>query len=80
MSIFPGFGGPSAPAPPPPPVAPPPPIERTDPSIAAAKKKLEDSEAKRRGRRGTMLTKSGQNVSGGTLLRPSADDDNSNLG
>jgi hypothetical protein len=27
-----------------------------------------------------MLTKSGQNVSGGTLLRPSADDDNSNLG
>jgi hypothetical protein len=80
MSLFPGFGGGGAPPPPPPPAPPPPPIERTDPAIAAAKKNLEASEAKRRGRRGTMLTKSGQNVSGGTLLRPSADDDNSNLG
>jgi hypothetical protein len=80
MSLFPGFGGPSAPAPPPPPPPPPPPIERDDPSIAAAKKKLEASEAARRGRRGTMLTKSGQNVSGGSILRPSANDDQSTLG
>ena len=80
MSIFPGFGGPSAPAPPPPPPPPPPPIERTDPSIAAAKRKLEESEAKRRGRRGSMLTNSGQNVSGGSILRPSANDDQSTLG
>jgi len=79
MSIFPGFGAPSA-APPPPPPPPPPPIERDDPSIAAAKKKLEASEAARRGRRGTMLTNSGQNVSGGSILRPSANDDQSTLG
>ena len=80
MSIFPGFGSPSAPAPPPPPPPPPPPIERTDPGIAEAKKKLEASEAARRGRRGSMLTQAGQTVTGGSILRPSADDDNTKLG
>ena len=79
MSLFPGFGG-SMPAPPPPPPPPPPPVERTDPAIAEAKQKLEASEAKRRGRRGSMLTKAGQTVSGGSVLRPSADDDNTTLG
>tara|TARA_R110002020_G_scaffold471044_1_gene697448 strand:- start:4179 stop:4412 length:234 start_codon:yes stop_codon:yes gene_type:complete len=77
MSIFPGFGG--APSPPPPPPPPPPPVQRTDPGIAEAKRKLEASEAKRRGRRSSMLTQSGQ-VTGGSILRPSADDDNSKLG
>lgn len=80
MSIFPGFGGGGTPQAPPIPQAPPPPIERTDPAIAAAKKKLEESEANRRGRRGSMLTKSGQNVAGGSIFRPGATDDNSNLG
>lgn len=81
MSIFPGFGG-SMPAPPPPPPPPPDPIERTDPAIAEAKRKLEQSESKRRGRRNTLLTKAGRDVSGGSsILRPSAtDDDNSTLG
>ena len=78
MSIFPGFGGGSAPAPPPPP--PPPPVQRTDPGIAEAKRKLEASEAKRSGRRGSMLTQAGQNVTGGSVLRPFADDDNTKLG
>ena len=79
MSIFPGFGG-SMPAPPPPPPPPPPPVPRTDPAIAEAKRKLEASESRRRGRRGSMLTEAGQEVSGGSVLRPSADDDNSKLG
>ena len=79
MSIFPGFGG-SMPAPPPPPPPPPPPVERTDPAIAEAKRNLEASEARRRGRRKTVLTNSGREVSGGSsILRPSADD-NSTLG
>ena len=80
MSLFPGFGSPSMPAPPPPPPEPPPPIERTDPAIAQAKKNLEASEAKRSGRRGTLLTRAGQDVTGGSILRPSADDDNTKLG
>ena len=80
MSLFPGFGSPSMPAPPPPPPAPPPPIERTDPSIAAAKKQLEASEARRQGRRSTLLTQAGKTATGGSILRPSADDDNTQLG
>ena len=80
MSIFPGFGG-SMPAPPPPPPPPPPPVERTDPAIAAAKRKLEASEAKRKGRRQNILTSQGRQVRGGSsIFRPTADDDNSTLG
>jgi hypothetical protein len=56
-------------------------VERTDPAIAEAKKKLEASEAKRRGRRNTVLTKAGRELSGGSsIFRPVADDDNSTLG
>jgi len=77
MSIFPGFGG-GAPAVPPPPPPPPPIPERTDPAVEQASQNLAASEAKRRGRRGSILT-SGQGVQGGSLVRPEADD-NSVLG
>ena len=80
MSLFPGFGG-SMPAPPPPPPPPPPPVERTDPAIAESKRKLEASEAKRKGRRQNILTNSGrQTVGGSSIFRPSAEDDNTTLG
>ena len=49
---LPGFIS-SAPALPPPP---PPPVKTTDPAIAASRKKLRESELRRKGRRSTIIT------------------------
>lgn len=63
------FGSPKQPAPPPPP---PPPPKRDDPEVVASRKKLRQSELRRKGRQASIIT-GGEGVLGSPpLAQPAA--------
>ncbi len=65
---LPGFGGGKPSIPPPPPPIP----TREDPAIAEARKKLRQSELKRKGRAASILTPSGDQLGAAPVTRPEA--------